>query len=425
MMAAQFQPKNFLRMVSNVVLRAFFARHEALADLNWMDLKENEIGLIFKAWQELPEAKRTEIEQVFEAVEELASAKGLRTIFEEAGYHGIDLHAELSTYINNRDKLLYVAMEHPRVFEVAHTIHRAHTLSTRYMKRRPNMPSVEPDVSFEALDRFSGALSAHYQETEGRGRRCHVDTFLRVQRYHYFFAYLDDYADLYLGHNEQGEFVRHPHRPAFEVVFIYDPEDRTLDLYARGDKQLHVALHLIFSEHILRQELPYEAGRSHPYELNVIKSREFLQSTRATDIEDGIEKVQVRKLRLSLKDDSKQRILLEANPDGEPHDIYEMIEKRLNRPNLPDDKFNVSYAQLHFRFVRGATGRQRTMTFELAFPNSSSLKSCNDELRPIAEKYLRKWGIDRSDALRVLEAPKETPLDAEYTLEDVLEARAS
>ena len=54
------------------------------------------------------------------------------------------------------------------------------------------------------------AISAYFRQTQGRGHRCTVDPYLRVQRYHYFCVYPDDYANTYLGHNEDGQFVRRP-----------------------------------------------------------------------------------------------------------------------------------------------------------------------------------------------------------------------
>jgi hypothetical protein len=61
------------------------------------------------------------------------------------------------------------------------------------------MPLDQPDVTPEAIEAFAHAVGAYYRQNQGRGHRCTVDAYLRVNRYHYFFAYPDDYANTYLG----------------------------------------------------------------------------------------------------------------------------------------------------------------------------------------------------------------------------------
>ena len=85
-----------------------------------------------------------------------------------------------------------------------------------------------------------------------------------------------------------------------------------------------------------------------------LKSRDFLFTAAVTDPDDGIEEIQIRKLRLSVLGGAKRRITLEADPDGGPSAIYGMLDECLNRNNLPDALFNITLAQFHFRSVRGS-----------------------------------------------------------------------
>ena len=392
-MAVQYTPKTFLRQTSNSTLRACFDKLGALVDLPWSETPEHKIEVVFDRWQNLPNDQRLEIERIFEDAEALANEEGLKTLIEEGQFHGLDLATELQAFANYRDKALHVWLNHPRVFQVAGTLNHAHALPQRFWQKRGNMPVVQPDVAEAGIARFREAISAYYRR-EGRGQNCTVDAYLRVNRYHYFFAYPDDYADTYLGHDERGQFVRRPQRPAFEIVFLFDPVDGTLDLYAKGGGDVQKDLQTIFCRALLGQELPPELPRSHPYELNGLKSREFRFPT---DPADGIEEVRVRKLRLSILGGAKRRITLEADPAGWPNDIYEMVDDYLNRTNLPDTLINVTQAEFHFRWHHTGQGRQKTLTFEVSFPNRSNLKSVRrEELRSIGEKYLKLWGIDRA-----------------------------
>jgi hypothetical protein len=56
----------------------------------------------------------------------------------------------------------------------------------------------------------------------------------------------------------------------------------------------------------------------------------------------------------------------------------------------------VTQATLQFRFVTGKHGRRRSLTFDVSFPDSCTLKSEDEEMRLLGEKYLKRWGIDRA-----------------------------
>ena len=72
------------------------------------------------------------------------------------------------------------------------------------------------------------------------------------------------------------------------------------------------------------------------------------------------------------------------------------MEECLNRRNVPDTLVNVTQATLNFKFVHTGEGRQKPLTFDISFPNSSHLKSKREDLRVVAEKCLKQWGIDRA-----------------------------
>jgi hypothetical protein len=362
------------------------------ADINWNELDENNVEVVYDALLELPDREHAAIERQFEDAEALANDPGIQTLIDEGRFHGLDLTTELAEFPSHRDKAMWVALHHPHVFEVASIINGAHTLPQRYWRRRNGMPRVNPNKSAESIAEFQTALAAYYRSTQGRGHRCTVDHYLRTERYHYFFAYPDDYANTYVGHDEQARLVRRPQTPAFEVVFIFDPQEGVIDIFAQGGKPVHESLQTIFCRTILGQELPPDTLHSHPYELNGLKSRDF---GFPTDPEDGIEEVRVRKLRLSILGGSKRRITLEADPAAHKDDIYNMMSNYLNRQNLPESVVNVTQATLSFRWVYTGQGRQQTLTFDLSFPDSSNLKSKREEQRQVAEKYLKLWGIDR------------------------------
>lgn len=395
-MSQQYAPKTFLRQTSNRLLRECFAREGVLADVDWNAIPEHRVEYVWDRWQHLPDVSRTAIERLFEDAEQLASEQGIQALIDECNFHQVDIAAEweregLSSF---RDRAMWVALYHSRAFQVAGIINHAHTLPMRYWKKRGNMPQVQPNVAPEAIERFAEAISAYFRQTQGRGHRCTVDAYLRAHRLHYFFVYPDDYANTYLGHDDGGQFVRRPQRPAFEVVFLFDPDDGTLELFAHGNKGVRLSLQTIFCREMLGQELPPEVANSHPYELNGLKSRGF---GFPTDPNDGVEEVRIRKLRLSVLGGHKRRIWLEADPDGGTDDIYDMMDEYLNETNLPNSLVNVTVATIAMTISPLNSEKGGTVTFDVSYPDSSNLKSEKRErLRGIAEKHLKTWGIDRA-----------------------------
>jgi len=139
-MVQHYSPTTFLRQTSNALLQACFEKQGALTDVTWNGLPEHQIDMVYDRWQDLPESQRLTIERVFEDAEELANKDGLKILFEEGQFHKLDLATELGQFPNYRDKALYVWLNYPRVFEVAGTIHHAHSLAQRYWQRRGGMP---------------------------------------------------------------------------------------------------------------------------------------------------------------------------------------------------------------------------------------------------------------------------------------------
>jgi hypothetical protein len=390
-MTRQYSPKTFLRQVPNYLLREFFARRGLLGDIPWELQEETQVGSIYDAWQALPDSERAEVDRVFQDVHAMACEAGVRALVEEGRFHTVDLAAALDRHEGFYHKAMWAYLRHERIFNVAALFNSADSLSGGSWVRHRAMPRKLPDVSEKATRGLADALSEYYRENQGRGHRCTVETYLRAGRQHYFFAYPDDYADTYIGHDAKGEFVKRPQKKAFEVVFVYDPGEGTLELYARGDRGVKARLLYIFCSEILGENPPPEQPGDHPYELNGLLSREFAFPT---DPQDGIEEVRILKMRLSLGN-GRRRIILEADPQGDPHDLYDMMIEYLTETCLAHGAVNVTQAEFRFCFFDRSGERPKPSRFSITFPNNSNLKSLPEERRLLAEKYLKRWGIDR------------------------------
>lgn len=255
------------------------------------------------------------------------------------------------------------------------------------------MPKKKPDVSAKALNELARAVSSYFRENQGRGRHCHVDTYLRGGRYYYFFVYPQDYTDTFIGYTYDGRFERRPQNPAFEVIYVYEPLDGTLDLYAQGNRKIKYDLQKLFGRTILHEEIGEESSKSTPYELNGLKRRDFAFPT---DPVDRITEVRVKELRLSIVGSPKQNITFKVDPRGTKDEIYELIDRALYAKQLPMSMLNVGSAVIQMRFDNtGGNGRDtKTVTFMVSYPDSCNLKDNPEHM--VAKRYLKRWGIERA-----------------------------
>jgi hypothetical protein len=125
------------------------------------------------------------------------------------------------------------------------------------------------------------------------------------------------------------------------------------------------------------------------YTLGHLISPDF---TLATDPEDAVT-VSIRRLRLHAKH-SRRRITLEADPEAGPADIYRMMGEVLNKQNVPPSSVFVGLVTFCFEFGDADGRRAGSMTFDVAFPSSCSLRNHRPEYIEMAQKYLKRWRID-------------------------------
>ncbi len=392
---AQFDPKKVLRQVSNDLLRQLFEHYECPIELAWAELSETDVLPIFNAWQQLEEGSRRNIEIVLHEIGEMAIEDGIRAIVEEARRLGEDdLIENIELFESRHDKTVWTLIHSPDIWQLAVRFARADSLSRgRYWIRRIGLPAKQPETTEIRMQELEQAFSAFFQLTQARGRLCRIEHLLRASGVDYFFAYLDDYADTYINFNESGGFARTPERRAFELVLAYDSESGILDMFVKGGKKVYVPLQEIFGRVILREEIGPEDRNSHPYELNGLVHRDF---PFPTDIDDGIVGVRVKRLRLTVQGMPRRRITLEADPEGNRDDIYDMMDSLLARERLPAALLNVTQVGLKFEFDPHDETLPKSLSLDVSYPNSSNLKSKPERLKVLGEKYLRAWGLDRA-----------------------------
>lgn len=392
-MTNEYAPRQFLRQVQNALLREYFTHRNVLGDIEWDQLKETEIEPVYEVWRGLPEPVRKAIESDFRSIHAMGVPEGTRALIEEGRFHQLDLTLDLDTLDGYLAKAFWVFIHHNQVFEVAARLHRADHLNDRYWRKRKDVPKKKPDVSHGALQELANTVATYFWENQGRGSPCRAEAYLRAGRYQYVFVYPKDYSDTFIGYNDQGQFERRPQNPAFEVIYVYDAEDGTLELYVRGDKKIVADLQELFGRAILHEELGAEARDAAAYELDGLKRRDF---SFPTDPADRVQDVKVSALKASLVGDHKKRITFEVDPKGAKHSIHDLIETALHERRLPTSMIRVNSAVIRmvFEHTNGNGSASKPLSFRVSRPNSCNLKDSPEEL--IAKKYLKEWNIERA-----------------------------
>jgi hypothetical protein len=376
-MSRQYSPRNFLRQAPNELLTRYFHERDLLLDIDIASLDETDIDPVFQAWERLPDDRRTGIDSDFRMLDALADEEGIKTILDEGRFHGDDLEPAFAPMEGFHDKVLWTFLEHPGYVEIAARFREADELPRNYWLRRKDVPQVEPKDDPATCDELASAVGAYFRQSEGRGYSCTVEVYKRGKA-HYFFAYPEDYGRTQIEY-ERGRLERRPHRPAFEVIFVYSQGDGTLDTFFRGGRQTVRNLQEIFARVVLQRELGDPAKDERVYELNRLKRRDF---SFRYDPGSGIQDVRVKLLRLSFLGERGRRITIEADPSRRRDAVYDLLDQVMDGGSetgaapgsrIPLALVNVTRAGIQALFAKEGKRGRPTRTFFLSYPNACTL----------------------------------------------------
>ena len=246
-----------------------------------------------------------------------------------------------------------------------------------------------PAVEEQDKDDLASTVCAFYRK-QGRGFHCTVDNYRRENpERHCYFVYPEDYPATEIGYDDEGQLVHWPTRPAFEVIFVYQPQNGFLNISARGKGEEIEELQEIFCQTILGlDQLPDK--RTKHFDLEQLKSKEMRFPTNPTD---GVDTVCVRMLRLDVPGSGNRRITFEASSPSDGKAIYKLIDRALAKQSLSLDDVIVAKAKLQFKFTGKDGKRGKSLTFEISTPDRCTLK--DDPMDQIAKKYVERWGFIR------------------------------
>lgn len=387
-MSRQFSIPTVLRMVPNSLLKEFFVRldHGDL-EIDWEKLKEREIEPIIKSLCEMPRGDQDTIEGEMRSVFDLACPSGIDAVFEGAIRCGeLTLPAAMPEDLAPYGKSMWAWLNRPEAFRKALLIHQVEHLS--WWRKRNDIPMVAPDMSADGRARLEEEIASMLTWEQGRGKVCTVETLERGNTV-YFFAHPDDFVQNVTAHDEDGKLAPRTFRATFPIVFAYNQSEGTLEMYAKVPAKLKRRLEEIFAQTVLDKKLgPWNPEPA--YELNHLKDPSFKLQT---DPEDYL-RVHISKMRLAPKN-SGRRLLVEIDEDDPTDNIHKAMQECLNQERLPLSEVWVNSVTFCFEFLPMEGRKPGQLTFDVGFPSSCSLRNAARERVELAQKYLKRWNIDR------------------------------
>jgi len=172
------------------------------------------------------------------------------------------------------------------------------------------------------------------------------------------------------------------------VIYVYSQKEGSLDLNFRGAHKAVEPLQGMFATAILKlPELPSDPKDGRVYDLNQLRQKSFHF---VFDVGTGVQGVAVKKLRLSSKVKTGDRVTLEADTSGSPDAAYELLDKI--GKSLPLHLYNVTQVELAASVMVDATKPPKSVAIRITHPNSCSLKY--DELDLKLRDMLEASGIE-------------------------------
>jgi hypothetical protein len=393
-MATHYTLNSFVRQVSNGLLADYFEGQGIDLDIDIRSLKPRKFEPIIDAIGNLSDERREGLDRDFKEVTALGDKAGLQQIIDEARFREINLGPDFEGQFSFVNKVFWTFLKARPVFEAASRFAVPY-LQGRYWKRHlrvTSAPGIDPSDTVASLE---AALSRYFQKEEGRGKACKVEYQSR-RPLHWFHAFPEDYPAAPLAWSGR-DLAPHPFRPAFEVIFVYDEVEGSLDIYFEGGKKTVERLWQLFAVTVLGLERLPEPEKP-VYNLEPLKSPDtaFVRPPGSPIID-----VRIKGLTFAILGYRSTRFSIETDVAHDREAIHAMVDRTFARGSSELGRFSLSQAKvIRVKFqamIDGGDGKKpRNKTFDLS-AKTCSLKYEGADL--LLRRMLVDSQIDRSGSL--------------------------
>jgi len=393
MMAKQFDLRKQLKMHDKILLQRLFVEQGEMACIDWQTLKPHAIDSIAKAWETMPTHRRQHYQVILLDVNQLGDSRGIKILAEELGALSPDKLTAFYACKSPADKALWTYLESQEIFESAAIFAKTDALrGGQYSNRWNGLPKKAIKITTDIKVSLQNAMQQFYWNKEMRGKVCQVHHYTRLGDAEFFFAYLPDWPDKLMVFDSDNNLTTQEGNCAFQIVFIYLPNEGAIEMIAKGGKKVQKELRKIFCKAVLEIDVDDAEPDKATYKLDHLLDSDF-QFT--TDPGDGIGAVHFSGIRLTPKVplDAIEHVKLKFTPNPSRSMILSEIAANLTAHQLDRSQVTVSQVSIQLQFMDDGRSKPKTMTFDISHPNSCDLKSKPDDVRVIGERCVSRWGI--------------------------------
>ena len=380
---------SFIRNTPVASLRAYFNTSgiELPMALDWEGPEPDVVRPLLQAVDEMDDAARGRVVNDADRVGSMSDDAG-----QVALYSVVADRSVLDGLANPHDRALWMFLNQRTQFQ--------HAEEVRFTDERRRGRSWDgficvADCSVRrdpiSIDAFRAALRERFASNN-----IHVDIFERIRptfdgeacELVQITVYREGLPDDHFAFDDDGELVRRAYRPVFEAAMTYEPSTGVIEVVA-NDRESRSELAQFVARHLLGVEFSSEKVPMRQYDLSVLRNRFGFP----TDLEDGIERVDVRQLRLMPIDHEGRRVTLE-NTARAGGTIWDMADEEFGATNPLGRGWVITQAKLAIKFYpKGDARRGRSLTLAVTMPHGCNLKDQTEQEQLIGEKYMRRWGI--------------------------------
>jgi len=378
MFTSTFNPRQFLRFVYGTEPFVEYCQSRQLPFEQVVGFPMHDED--YRHWQEvlqaLPQAEQARVELDLAQVNELAQPDVIARLIEAGRERGL----APDSIPGETALALWFFLRHGDLFYEAFLNFEISEVDGWRVAQAP--PGIVLDDMRGRQTALAESLKDFFRVREGSGRFCAVESF-RLETSWCFAAYLSDRLHLADVFTDGGEHTTQALRPAFPVLFVYEPSDGRILLKARqraADKILD--LFRRFGRTILGVDLDVSCVRP-AFRLDLFKRR-------FDPLPDGedMEVVRVKSLHLAYPERAgRRRIKLETLSGDSRFAILELLKEHGGGEGRLE-QMTVLYAELQVRLR--IAGRGRSYLIRL-WPDRCSLSQ--NPLGGRLHQCLRRWGI--------------------------------
>ena len=172
------------------------------------------------------------------------------------------------------------------------------------------------------------------------------------------------------------------------MIFVHDDAQQTLSIWHDGDMDRIKDLQVVFANIVLNKLIVRDSPKDdRAYDLKQFLNPDFTFKPAALL---GIEKVEVRKIRVRISGKDGRTMIVDLNNETPSHVLYQDFAVWAH---VPSSQLQVTLVGLRVTFeLLPKETEKRTRNFQITTPNSCNLKI--DEFSPLIERLLIDHGIE-------------------------------